>query len=166
MTFSTTDSEKRMRSRYKPEMRFGRLVVKQYPHRVGRRYFVKCKCKCGQFAVIRTDSLNSGLTQSCGCFRLEIKTTHNQSNSRLYRIWNQMRQRCANPKQISYHNYGGRGITVCKTWLKFSPFSVWALSHGYADNLSIDRIKNNLGYRPSNCKWATRVEQRRNRRAL
>jgi len=90
---------------------------------------------------------------------------HGMSNSRLYGIWESMKTRCANPKHKSYADYGGRGIQVCKEWSNsFVAFMEWATQNGYEDGLTIDRINNDLGYCPSNCKWSTPVEQARNRR--
>ena len=81
------------------------------------------------------------------------------SNSRLYNIWQGMKQRCYNKKNSHYYLYGGRGITVCDEWKNNSKaFIDWALSHGYADNLEIDRKDNDLGYCPENCQWITRSE--------
>lgn len=89
---------------------------------------------------------------------------HGQSGTRLYRIWKQMRYRCLNQKNKDYPNYGGRGIKICKEWEdSFIPFQKWALINGYKDNLTIDRINNDEGYYPENCRWATVAEQNRNR---
>ena len=85
------------------------------------------------------------------------------SRSRLYSIWRHMRQRCDNPKNDWYHLYGGKGITVCSEWDRnFHAFETWALSHGYRDTLSIDRIDSNQNYTPENCHWATPLEQSNN----
>lgn len=91
------------------------------------------------------------------------KTIHGMSHSRLYQIWNSMKQRCENPNAISYPRYGGKGITVCEEWKKsFIAFRDWALSHGYADNLTIDRKSNSGNYCPENCRWVTNKEQQNN----
>lgn len=83
----------------------------------------------------------------------------------MYYIWDSMKARCYNPQRRDFKNYGGRGITVCTEWLHdFAAFRDWALSHGYADNLTIDRIDNDKGYSPDNCRWATIAEQNQHKR--
>lgn len=89
---------------------------------------------------------------------------HGLTNTRLYRAWQHMKDRCNNPAAKNYKDYGGRGITLCQEWMDFETFAEWAFSHGYADDLSIERIDNDSGYRPDNCKWATWKEQRANQR--
>lgn len=85
-------------------------------------------------------------------------------NKRLYNIWGRMKQRCGNLIFPQYKDYGGRGIKVCNEWLEFIPFRDWSLNNGYADNLEIDRIDNNLGYSPENCQWITHKENTQNRK--
>lgn len=130
-----------------------------------------CECDCGLDAIIESSSLVRGLTRSCGCLDREAhqlrpnRTTHGQSGTRLYRIWKAMKTRCTNPNTNDWKNYGGRGITVCPEWMNsFQAFFDWAVTHDYSDELAIDRINNDKGYSPDNCRWATMKEQRHNQR--
>jgi len=88
---------------------------------------------------------------------------HHMTNTRIYRIWNSILNRCKNKKTDSYKFYGGKGITVCNEWKSFVNFRDWALANGYNDTLSIDRIDSKGNYEPSNCRWVTMREQQNNR---
>ena len=145
---------------------FGRLTVIKRDTMVGRWI---CKCECGNTTSVRADHLNDGHVKSCGCLTAESSrkrfTKHGMSNSRLHGIWVGMRQRCNNPKNTSYGNYGGRGIKVCEAWSNnFQTFYDWAVLNGYSDELSIDRVDTDGNYEPSNCRWATAYLQERNKR--
>lgn len=88
---------------------------------------------------------------------------HRTEYDRLYRIWKAMRVRCNNPNMKEYHRYGGRGIKVCNEWNDYFIFQKWAYLNGYNDTLTIDRIDNDKGYFPDNCRWITIEEQQQNR---
>lgn len=137
------------------------------------RYYWDCKCQCGNHKQVRTDSLTKGLVKSCGCMKTEqdkinlVKNhRHKLSGTRLYHEWVGMKQRCENKNNKRYSDYGGRGIKVCDEWRNTpDAFFKWALSNGYNDNLTIDRINVNGDYEPSNCRWIDLKGQCRNRRS-
>jgi hypothetical protein len=121
-----------------------------------------CRCDCGNETLVRGQHLRSGNTKSCGCLHVEraglLNNTHDASTTRLAKIWYGMRKRC-NPI-TGHRRWGGRGITICEEWQTFEPFRVWALTNGYRDDLTIDRIDNDGNYEPSNCHWITHSENR------
>jgi hypothetical protein len=129
--------------------------------------FWKCVCDCKTEKAVNGRSLKNGKTKSCGCLQKETVSKlkkHGYHGTKLYAVWAGMKQRCQNPKAHEYENYGGRGVTVCTEWQDAKPFLDWALSHGYREGLQLDRIDNNKGYSPANCRFITPLENERNRR--
>lgn len=154
--------------------RFGRLVVVE---RAGsdrqKRATWKCQCDCGRETVATSSYLLNGDIRSCGCAKsermIERNTKHGKAQTRLYGVWANMIQRCTDPNHQHYHRYGGRGITVCDEWrYNFQAFYEWAMANGYDENAAhgqctIDRIDNDKGYSPDNCRWVDMKTQRHNR---
>ena len=134
---------------------FGRWTVIEYAGRGNHgEVQYKCRCDCGTERVLRRTSLTSGNSKSCGCLSRDVAkergTTHGDSKSRLYRIWAGIIQRCCNDRErYEWEKYGGRGINVCTEWHKYEAFRDWALSNGYSDELTIDRIDVNGDYCPN-----------------
>lgn len=146
--------------------RFGRLVVlgNAEPDKYGASRYL-CKCDCGNEKIVGISQLKRGTTSSCGCMKIKYGVSKKGENARLMRIWDGMRDRCLKKHDPNYHNYGGRGITICDEWTDdFWEFCKWARGHGYADDLQIDRIDNDGPYSPSNCRWVTPKNNSRNRR--
>lgn len=144
--------------------KFGRLEVIDFDSLENKWL---CRCDCGNTNKVITSSLNRGNTRSCGCLLKETtKITHSKHgmyNSKVYHVWNSMVQRCINPENQSYENYGGRGITVCEDWLVFENFY---RDMGEPNGLTIERKNNNLGYSKDNCIWTTRQVQNKNHRRV
>lgn len=148
---------------------FGSLIVLGIPFRMlcknGKRYFVLCKCEiCGKSDVFLLHDLIRGHTRGDGCNK-PGNITHGQSKTRLYKIWKAMIQRCEYQNGLAYKNYGARGISVFAEWRKdFESFRLWSNENGYSENLTLDRINNDDGYNPSNCRWVDRKIQANNKR--
>lgn len=156
------------RIKVKEGERYGRLTIIREVEPAGSsnkrvRQFL-CKCDCGNEVVCRLPNLKSGTTKSCGCYRKFVSSNrrdcHHLKNTRIYRIWCGMKRRCYNKHNEHFDRYGGRGIIVCDEWkADFMNFYDWAMSNGYNDKLSIDRINNDGNYEPSNCRWANQKQQ-------
>lgn len=139
--------------------KFGKLTVLNSYIRKNKKILWHCKCDCGKDIFVAACHLQSGHTKSCGCLIKEDSI----SNTRIYHIWEGIIQRCKNKNRKEYYKYGGFGRGVCKEWEDPKVFYKWAISNGYEDTLSIDRIDNSKGYSPDNCRWATRRQQNTNK---
>ncbi len=125
---------------------------------------VLCKCKCGTERVYPLYRLKSGRSKSCGCSIGERSTKHGLARHPLYFVWKSMINRCENPEDEHYKDYGGRGITVCPEWKIFMVFYNWAIANGWKKGLENDRRENNGNYESSNCRFVTRKVNCRNKR--
>lgn len=149
-------------------MTFGKLKVL---YRVGKKHHLTvwhCRCECGNEIDVKSNFLRNHKIEACN--RCEPHHgpyyKHGDTGTRLYRIYTEMIYRCTTDKSDSYDRYGARGITVCDEWQNkndgYTTFRKWALSHGYSDELSIDRIDNDGPYAPWNCRWVTQKVQTNN----
>lgn len=128
-----------------------------------------CLCDCGNLASITRSNLLRG-TMSCGCMRnytikerIKNKGYKNENEGSLYYRWSNMKRRCLDVNNVSYHLYGGRGIKVCTQWLNYDVFRTWALNNGYSKELTLDRIDVNGNYEPDNCRWISWHQQSLNK---
>lgn len=137
-------------------MKFGKWEVLSYN---GGGKWV-CKCECGTIRPVVSTSLTKGKSKSCGCRFLK----HGYDGTKIYRLWCYMRERCNSENHKSYKYYGGRGIKVCKEWDVAKNFIDWALSNGYKEGLTLDRINTDGDYSPNNCRFISNKEQQRNKR--
>lgn len=140
--------------------RFGRLtVLRQAPSQpyIGRRW--ECVCDCGTIKIFHSRYLRGGNSRSCGC----LQRIHGLSKTSEYHIWTLMRRRCRDPRVLHYRNYGGRGIKVCKEWDESFEAFLRDMGPRPSPQHTIERINVNGNYEPSNCKWDTWCNQRRNK---
>lgn len=173
------------------DKRFGRLTVlpccfvediqdsngKIIPNK--RKYILKCKCDCGNYYYTSRMNLLLDKVHSCGCLHSEITAEKNRLSSTkysdadsqsyskyngLYHSWSAMKNRCTSESNVKYKYYGGRGITICDEWSDYENFKSWALSNGWKEGLTLDRIDSDKNYEPSNCRWVTMKTQQNNKR--
>jgi len=136
--------------------------------KIDGRDHVKAKCRCGVVKTYRLRFLITGNIKSCGCYKYSLvikrNTTHGLAKSPLYHKWLGLKDRCYNPNNKKFHNYGGRGITVCDEWKdNFLAFHGWSINNGWAKGLEIDRVDNDKEYSPNNCRYITHKNNIRNR---
>lgn len=144
--------------------RFGKWTVIGTPFRNPQRFFTLCACECGNEKEIDVNNLYRGQSTSCGQGKCRAAVTHGESGTPLYIVWFRMKARCQNPNDANFHNYGGRGISVCPEWQEYGPFAQWAKANGYAKGLPIDRRDNDGDYEPNNCRFVTQKINARNTR--
>lgn len=135
--------------------------------RIKSRQYVNVVCKCGTTKAVRLDSIENGIVKSCGCYKAEREKhktlTRGGVYYQIYEVWRAIKSRCYNPKSISYRWYGAKGVTMCEDWKNnCDSFYSWAMSNGYKKGLQIDRINNDTGYYPENCRFVTPKENIRN----
>lgn len=149
---------------------FGRLTAVSRAENKGKKTAWLCSCVCGNTLTVTASSLSTGHTKSCGCLVTDTVTKHGEGGSnrntrtKLYQVWATMVSRCRWKAGPVFHHYGGRGITVCDAWRDFKAFRSWAIQNGYKEGLQIDRINNDAGYQPENCRWVPQQVNAQNKR--
>ena len=155
--------------------KFGLLtVIEKSKQNSKRGRFWVCHCECGNTKEkpVRTSHLTKARVISCGCVSKYNRAhfgdrwkTHGCPNKKLYWVWSAMKGRCLNKSNKQYKDYGERGIDICVEWINYEHFYKWAIENGYKQGLTIDRLDNDKGYNPSNCRWADNFQQSQNRRS-
>lgn len=151
---------------------FGQLKVEYSSFKNGVTHYI-CRCTCGNSTEVSRSNLLSNHTKSCGCLKVNGMKTHGMYDTKFYAVWKAMKQRCLNPKNQCYKNYGGRGIVLCEEWKQFTNFKhdmyenyLLSVNKVGVKNTSLDRINNNEGYHKENCRWVSRSIQSFNRRSV
>lgn len=152
------------RNDMRPGAKFGHWTVL---YEAGQRYacsarFVRCVCQCGRERDVHVGNLRAGQTKSCGC--LTQRTKHAMSGTPEHQIWRHIKNRCFNPRNRSFADYGGRGITVCSEWRNSFEVFIAHVGRRPSPELTLDRINNDGNYEPGNVRWATRKQQTANTR--
>lgn len=146
----------------------GELTVIGFSHKKGKRSWWRCQCNCGNVINVRSDSITSASTKSCGCLTKKRVTTHKMSGTRFYRIWSDMKKRCLNKNSKTFKWYGAKNINVCSEWLDFNGFyndmyESYLKAYSKNKKCTLDRINNGNGYSKSNCRWVSHKENCNNR---
>ena len=139
------------------------FFIKDVPYNKHEGRKAEFQCHCGNIFIATIHSVKTQNKKSCGCLPTCCAPKHSGWGTRLYSIWNGMKDRCNNPNNVNYHRYGGKGVSYTPDWELFSNFAAWAKENGYSDNLTIDRIDSNGNYEPSNCRWTNLYVQSQNR---